>query len=185
MSSLTFTEQCPINNSLFFLLPFVSLFPIPRCSCQPGLLCCCAHSLRCWPTPSHSTSLVLVSTTRQTNADHFTDVAAASIKNASSTVAKDLLSYYHGTDPGQPTGLFGQPYAWWEAGAVWGSLIDYWNYTGDAQYVGLVQQALLWQVGPSNDYMTPNQTKTEVALLRILRDIYFKGLTAIENTGKR
>lgn len=68
---------------------------------------------------------------------------------------------------------------------MWGSLIDYWNYTGDAQYIGLVQQALLSQVGPSNDYMTPNQTKTEVALLRNSRDMYFKGLNVIENTGKR
>lgn len=94
--------------------------------------------------------------------DHFTDTAAASIKNASSIVAKDMLSYYHGTEPGQSHGIFGQPYLWWEAGAVWGSLIDYWNYTGDAQYVGLVQQALLWQVGATNDYMTLNETKLEV-----------------------
>lgn len=88
--------------------------------------------------------------------------SSASVKNASSVVAKDMLSLYKGTDPGQPLGLFGQPYDWWESGAVWGSLIDYWNYTGDAQYVGLVQQALLAQVGPDNDYMVPNQTKVEV-----------------------
>lgn len=87
--------------------------------------------------------------------------SSASVKNASSVVAKDMLSLYKGTDPGQPLGLFGQPYDWWESGAVWGSLIDYWNYTGDAQYVGLVQQALLAQVGPDNDYMVPNQTKVE------------------------
>lgn len=45
---------------------------------------------------------------------------------------------------------------------MWGSLVDYWNYTGDAQYVGLVQQALLAQAGPDNDYMVANQTKVEV-----------------------
>ena len=122
------------------------------------------HSLPHWPTPSHLTSLALVSTTRQTIAEHVTDAAAASIKNASSIVAKDILNYYHGADPGQVPGLFGQSYYWWESGAVWGSLIDYWNYTGDAQYVGLVQQALLWQMGPDKDFMTPNQTKTEVVL---------------------
>ena len=82
-------------------------------------------------------------------------------------MAKDLLSYYHASDPFNTPGLFGYdsyggPYYWWEAGAVWGSLVDYWNYTGDAQYVSLVQQALLWQLGPDNDYMVLNQTKDEV-----------------------
>ena len=81
-------------------------------------------------------------------AAQLTDAATASIKNASSVVAKDMLSYYHGSDPGQFIGVFGEPYDWGESGAVWGSLIDYWNYTGDTQYVALVQQALLWQVGP-------------------------------------
>lgn len=83
-----------------------------------------------------------------------------------------MLSYYHGTEPGQIYGIFGKSYSWGEAGAVWGSLIDYWNYTGDAQYVELVQKALLWQVGPNNDYMTPNQTAYEVALPHILIGIW-------------
>ena len=109
-------------------------------------------------------SPALVSSTPHTDVAYLTDAATASIKNATSVVAKNVLSYYHGTDPGQIIGIFGEPYLWWEAGAVWGSLIDYWNYTGDAQYVGLVQQALLWQVGPNKDYMVPNQTVDEVAL---------------------
>lgn len=116
---------------------------------------------------SHLMSQALVSTTQQTDAAQRTDAATASIKNASSIVAKNMLSYYHGTDPGQfigVFGVFGQPHYWGESGAVWGSLIDYWNYTGDTQYVGLVQQALLEQVGPTNDYMPPNQTRTEVSL---------------------
>lgn len=103
------------------------------------------------------------------NAAQLTDPATASIKNASSIVAKDLLSYYHGSDPGQFIGVFGEPDDWGESGAVWGSLIDYWNYTGDVQYVGLIQQALLEQVGPSNDYMPPNQSRTEVELPAIYK----------------
>ena len=91
-----------------------------------------------------------------------THVNTASIKNASSIVAKGVLAYYSGSNPGQDVGVFGAPYYWWQAGAVWASLIDYWNYTGDGEYVGLVQQALLSQVGPSNNYVPPNQTKTEV-----------------------
>ena len=77
-----------------------------------------------------------------------------------------MLTYYHGADPGHIPGLFGSSNHsshWWEAG-VWGSLIDYWNYTEDTQYVHLVQQALLSQMGPSRDFMTPNQTKTAVYL---------------------
>lgn len=113
------------------------------------------------PTCSSTTVLLYILTPLLANALSLNVSSSASIKNASSIVAKDMLSYYHGTEPGQIPGLFGQPYLWWEAGAVWGSLIDYWNYTGDSQYVGLVQQALLWQVGPTNDYMTPNETKVE------------------------
>ena len=95
-----------------------------------------------------------------------------------------MLSYYNGTEPGQVPGLFGRSYYWWESGAVWGSLIDYWNYTGDAHYVSLVQQALLAQVGPDKDFMPPNQTKSEVALSSLPRSIWWKKLTFIANTGK-
>lgn len=42
-----------------------------------------------------------------------------------------------------------------------GSLIDYWYYTGDDTYNDIAEQALLFQVGPYNDYMPPNQTLTE------------------------
>lgn len=49
---------------------------------------------------------------------------------------------------------------WWEAGAMFGSLVDYWYYTGDTTYNDITSQAMLWQVGPNADYMPPNQTKT-------------------------
>ncbi|KAJ4416574.1 hypothetical protein N0V85_002236 [Neurospora sp. IMI 360204] len=49
----------------------------------------------------------------------------------------------------------------WEAGALMGSLIDYWYYTGDTRWNDLIQQGLLFQAGPNSDYMTPNQTMTE------------------------
>jgi mannan endo-1,6-alpha-mannosidase len=48
----------------------------------------------------------------------------------------------------------------WEAGAMVGALIDYTYYTGDTTYNDIVSQAMLHQVGPKEDYMTPNQTKT-------------------------
>lgn len=78
-------------------------------------------------------------------------------------MAQVLLKYYNGTQPGQPIGVFKEPSIyWWESSAVWGDLIDYWNYTADTQHNGLVQQALLAQVGPDKDHMVPKQTTTEV-----------------------
>jgi mannan endo-1,6-alpha-mannosidase len=71
--------------------------------------------------------------------------------------------------------------AGWEAGALMGSLIDYWfvhpfsrsvkisrrltcstrYYTGDTRWNHDAYEGLLFQVGPNNDYMPPNQTMTE------------------------
>ena len=45
---------------------------------------------------------------------------------------------------------------------MFGIMIDYWYYTGDTSYNDAVTQGMLFQVGPNNDYMPPNQTKTEV-----------------------
>lgn len=56
---------------------------------------------------------------------------------------------------------FGLTFAGWYAGAMFGSLVDYWYYTGDDQYVDVVKQALMFQVGDYNDYMPRNQTRTE------------------------
>lgn len=76
-----------------------------------------------------------------------------------------MMSYYTGNISGQWNipGLLAQPpsgYYWWEAGAMWGTMIDYWHFTGDTSYNDVVTQALLFQVGPSHDFMPPNQTKT-------------------------
>ncbi len=44
---------------------------------------------------------------------------------------------------------------------MFGSLIDYWYYTGDSTYNDLVTQGMLFQASPTNDFMPPNQTKDE------------------------
>jgi len=72
-----------------------------------------------------------------------------------------MMSYYTGNQTGGIPGNLPAPYYWWEAGAMFGALIDYWYYTGDSSYNDVTTQALLWQTGPNADYMTPNQTKTE------------------------
>ncbi|RAL65946.1 hypothetical protein DID88_005607 [Monilinia fructigena] len=87
--------------------------------------------------------------------------STASIKSAASTIAYDMMTYYTGNKTGGIPGNLPQPYYWWEAGAMFGSLIDYWYYTGDSTYNDVTTEAMLFQTGPDNDYMTPNQTKTE------------------------
>jgi mannan endo-1,6-alpha-mannosidase len=76
-----------------------------------------------------------------------------------------MMSYYTGNISGEWNipGLLPQPpngYYWWEAGAMWGTLVDYWYITGDTSYNNVVEQALLFQVGPNEDYMPPNQSKS-------------------------
>lgn len=72
------------------------------------------------------------------------------------------MSFYNGNQTGMPIGLLPGPYYWWEAGAMFGQMVEYWYYTGDATYNDVVTQGLLAQVGPHNDFMPPNQTRTEV-----------------------
>lgn len=82
-----------------------------------------------------------------------------SIKGAASQVAYTLMNlYYKGNESGQTPGLLGAPYYWWEAGGMFGSLIQYYHFTGDATYNNEIMQAMMWQVGPHNDYMPPNET---------------------------
>ncbi|KAK5627378.1 hypothetical protein RRF57_003093 [Xylaria bambusicola] len=84
---------------------------------------------------------------------------AASIKTAAAIVAEDLMSYYKGDIPGI---LPGPPpegdYYWWSGGALWTVLLDYRSRTNDTQYDDKISEALLWQRGPNNDYLSPNWT---------------------------
>jgi mannan endo-1,6-alpha-mannosidase len=75
------------------------------------------------------------------------------VKSAASTIAERMVSYYHGNEPGLIPGELGDPYYWWECGAMFNSLINYWYYTGDTTYNKLVKDGMLFQVGPDNDYM--------------------------------
>ncbi|KUJ21596.1 mannan endo-1,6-alpha-mannosidase [Mollisia scopiformis] len=69
-----------------------------------------------------------------------------------------MMSYYTGNLSGQIPGLLPAPYYWWEAGGMWGALVDYYHYTGDPTYNAVTMQALQFQVGPYNDFMPPNET---------------------------
>jgi mannan endo-1,6-alpha-mannosidase len=54
-------------------------------------------------------------------------------------------------------GVLPRPYYWWEAGAMWGAMLDYWSSTGDSSYNAVAYEALLSQVAPNYDFMMPNR----------------------------
>jgi len=45
--------------------------------------------------------------------------SSTSIKNAASTIAFDLMTYYTGNNTGDVPGNLPAPYYWWEAGAMY------------------------------------------------------------------
>lgn len=85
----------------------------------------------------------------------------ASIKKAAKLVASNMMSYYTGMNPGDNPGNLPDPYYWWEAGAMFNTLIDYWFYTGDDTWNNITTQGLLWQAGENKAFMPANQSKTE------------------------
>ncbi|KAI3328331.1 mannan endo-1,6-alpha-mannosidase DCW1-like protein [Ustulina deusta] len=72
-----------------------------------------------------------------------------SIKSVASTIAYGTMSYYTGNVTNTP-----EVY-WWQAGACWGAMLDYSHNTGDTSYDDLVTKALLSQVGPKFDFVSP------------------------------
>ncbi|KAM0123891.1 hypothetical protein ACHAP3_010768 [Botrytis cinerea] len=86
-----------------------------------------------------------------------------SIKNAAGTVAHGLMKYYTGNVTNTPDtiAVLPAPYYWWEAGAMWGTMLDYYHYTGDSTYNDITTEALASQAGPLFDYMMPNHQKDE------------------------
>lgn len=87
--------------------------------------------------------------------------SADSIKDAASEIAYGLMKWYTGNNTGDVPGNLPDPYYWWEAGAMFMSMVEYWYYTGDETYVPQTKQALIHQTGDKNDYMPTNQTLTE------------------------
>ncbi|XHF98409.1 hypothetical protein AWENTII_001962 [Aspergillus wentii] len=79
-----------------------------------------------------------------------------SIKNAAATAAYNMMSYYHGNESGQIPGKLED--TWWEGGAMFMTLIQYWYWTGDTSYNDVTTQGMLWQKG-NNDFFPSNDSK--------------------------
>lgn len=77
-----------------------------------------------------------------------------SIKNAAKSAAQGMMKWYtDDTMVGGIPGLLPGPYYWWEAGAMFGAIIDYWYYTGDDTYNDRTMKAMQFQIGPDDNYM--------------------------------
>ena len=86
-----------------------------------------------------------------------------SIKKAAKLVAQDLMDYYHGDEPGNTVGILPGPppdgdYYWWQGGALWGTMLDYWHWTEDDTWNDDVYASLLHQAAPTKDFMHDNWT---------------------------
>ena len=105
-----------------------------------------------------------------------------SIRSAASSIAYGMMSYYVGNQTGKEPGILYPPYYWWEAGAMWGGMVEYWHYTGDSSYNNVVAQAILAQISPTNDFMMPEEAHGLVcnALSQVVRESTGIGIALIE-----
>lgn len=73
------------------------------------------------------------------------------------------------------------PYYWWVAGALWGTMLDYYHYTKDPSYNDIVIEALLapTNLGDKHDYVPP-----EHALEEGNDDLFFWG-SAVLSAAER
>ncbi|QDS74119.1 hypothetical protein FKW77_009861 [Venturia effusa] len=90
----------------------------------------------------------------------FTRTSLDSIRSAASTAAWGMVKYYTGNNTGDVPGNLPSPYYWWEAGAFFNALIDYWYYTGDTTYNTITTAGIQHQVGADVNFMPANQSKS-------------------------
>lgn len=81
------------------------------------------------------------------------------VRQAAKNVAEVLVSMYANTEQnkilsGIPGLLPYPPYFWWEAGAMFGQLIDYWYYTNDSSYNTLIKEGILHQIGEEKNFVS-------------------------------
>ncbi|KAI7272087.1 glycoside hydrolase family 76 protein [Hortaea werneckii] len=87
--------------------------------------------------------------------------SADSVKDAASTIVYGMMKYYTGNETGDTPGNLPDPYYWWEAGGMFGQMVDYYYYTNVTSYNEATVQAIVHQAGDAGDFMPANQTKTE------------------------
>lgn len=98
-----------------------------------------------------------------------------SVCDATVEIINGIMDYSEGSRYGGTVGMFQQPYYWWEAGLVFGGLIDNWFICENDSNVKTIQDSIYHQAGPSYNYMILNQSKVEAN-----DDQLFWGLTTLE-----
>lgn len=63
---------------------------------------------------------------RLANALTLDPTSQTSIKSVAGEVAYGMMKYYTGNNTGDNPGNLPQPYYWWEAGGMFGHIVDYW-----------------------------------------------------------
>jgi mannan endo-1,6-alpha-mannosidase len=125
----------------------------------------CVSLVAGYATLSHAIELDITNTGMKIipNSMEIANRYVASIKSAASTVAYGLMKLYTGnvTNTPETIAVLPAPLYWWEAGAMWGAMLDYYHLTNDSSYTEVTTQALLSQMGPDSDYMMPNHQKDE------------------------
>ncbi|POS73490.1 glycoside hydrolase family 76 [Diaporthe helianthi] len=116
------------------------------------------------PVTSLSGALLLLGTLPGGVAEYKVDSRDA-IVEASRSLARDMMTFYHGDEPEEIPGILPGPppmgdYWWFTAASFWATCLDYWHLTGDDTYQGVTTSSLLFQVGPTDNYMTLNWTAT-------------------------
>jgi hypothetical protein len=89
-----------------------------------------------------------------------------SIKDAASTSAYAMMTYYKGNETGHIPGAFASK--WWEGAALFLALLQYWHFTGDTTYNDELRVGLEWQAG-DGDYMPTNYSSYLVRGLPVHR----------------
>ncbi|KAI7065871.1 mannan endo-1,6-alpha-mannosidase [Hortaea werneckii] len=84
--------------------------------------------------------------------------STSSVYDAAQMIASNVMARYQNSSA--VPGLFGQPYYFWEAGLAWDAMINYASATGDSQWNDMIAENILFQKGPDNNFMPPNQTKS-------------------------
>ena len=75
------------------------------------------------------------------------------------------MAFYQPQQQGGTIGKFPYPpYYWWQSGAAFGALVNYWHYTGDDTYNKVTLEALTSQLSDTNDFMPPNERFDLVSL---------------------
>lgn len=84
-----------------------------------------------------------------------------SVCDAATDIINGIMDYYEGTRYGGTIGLFQSPYYWWEAGEVFGGMLETWFLCQNDTYEDIIYDALIAQRGSGDDYVPSNQSLTE------------------------